>query len=334
MVCQRQAVRALRAGGSGVNLAPARDRGILDVLGATGGVRVSEPDVTGVDAESLSGWVTGLTIAHPGEHRYFLVETVGPSSGLRVFTTDPTCLAIAKEAGTFVEPDRMLWSMRIGEGLAATGCGHFIERGSEQALYRNDWTWPIWVHGPAGHGGPAAAADVVERASETRGAQVVPAEAEPAELVAAAQQIRALTKLPVQDVGAMLGIKRRQFYNWLDGTSEPPSDRIRRLFALLDAASRLSAVAGGDARRVRLALLAPIAGDSVFDAFAADDAERIEASVEAAERALLEGARLVRRVPPSARVRSDPGAAKEVRLERDSLGLYQDHEILDSDDRS
>jgi hypothetical protein len=128
----------------------------------------------------------------------------------------------------------------------------------------------------------------------------------------------------------MLGIKRRPFYNWLDGTL-PPNDRIRRLFALRDAVSRLAEAAGGDPRRVRVALLAPIAGDSVFDAFAEDDPARIERAVDAAVTALTEGRRFTRRVPPSARTRSAAGAADELRYERDSLALYVDSE---NDDES
>jgi DNA-binding NarL/FixJ family response regulator len=293
-----------------MTLAPPRERHVVDVLGATGGVRLPEPDVTGVETESLEGWLAGLAVSQPHARRYLLLRTGSRHwSPLRLFVgADPTCLAVVEEANTSMEPTLVPW-LTIKAGEAVTATGFFLDRSMEPTVYESDWGWTSPVSLTIAESLPTAT--IVESPEATHSA----------ELVEAAQQIRELTRLPVQDVSAMLGIKRRQFYNWLDGTL-PTSDRIRRLFALRDAVSRLSGAAGGDPRRVRLALLAPISGDTVFDAFVADDATRIEASVGAAVRALAEGRRLVRRVPPSARARSAPGAAEELRLERDSLGLY------------
>lgn len=305
-----------------MSVAPARARHVVDVLDATGGMRFSAPDLTGVETESFEGWLAGLPMSRRPSRSYFLLKGPSRDWSSRGFGDDPVCLAILDEANTVMEPACVPW-LAIKAATGATATSVYLDGSIDPLVYETDWGWS-----------PPAVVTTAELFPDA--AAVPPTEVDPtdpAEFVAAAQQIRELTRLPVQDVSAMLGIKRRQFYNWLDGTL-PTSDRIRRLFTLRDAASRLNAASGGSPRRVRLALLAPIAGDSVFDAFVADDAGRIHAAVGAAEQALVDGARLTRRVPPSARTKSTPEDARELRHEHDALGLYPPETKPDPDDRS
>lgn len=82
--------------------------------------------------------------------------------------------------------------------------------------------------------------------------------------------LRAQAGLPVGDLASMLGVSRRQFYNWIGRENEPDTtqeQRIRRSAALIAGLHEHF----GAARRVRAALLAATSHGSAFDALKAAD---------------------------------------------------------------
>jgi transcriptional regulator with XRE-family HTH domain len=305
-----------------MNLAtPVREPVVLDVLGASGGVAMPDPDLTGFKELSLEDRVNGLTFStRPGRVVYVLEDTAAPTTR-GWYGVGAACLGLDDENSSR-EPAFVGWKHApIRQEVTATGCSYFIDAPTVLALAADRHGWMKFVRDQPVRIGTVTVVEPAE-AVET---------VESAALVETVQYIRDATKLSVNDLSAMLGVKRRALYNWLAGTAMPPSDRIRRLFALRDAVAQLADAANGDARRVRVALLAPISGDTVSAAFTDGDAERIELAVDAAVTAMAEGRRFTRRVPASARTRSAAGTADELRFERDSLGLRGDSE---NDDES
>jgi hypothetical protein len=88
------------------------------------------------------------------------------------------------------------------------------------------------------------------------------------------QRIRAAVDLPVAQVAAMCGIKRRQFYNLLDGRGASAT-RERWVRALADAVEEISDAANGGPDQVRAAVLRPVDGASFFDAACAGDYDKL-----------------------------------------------------------
>ena len=85
--------------------------------------------------------------------------------------------------------------------------------------------------------------------------------------------------LPVGDLARLLGISRRQFYNWLSGENQPDSETEKGTRDTSDLIEMLFSHLG-DARLVRSALLARTAVGSVFDLLAAGDLQRARSAVE------------------------------------------------------
>lgn len=84
-------------------------------------------------------------------------------------------------------------------------------------------------------------------------------------LAEAVQTIRDGCGLPAADVAAMVGVRRRQLYNLLNGESAS-SERERWIGTLAEQISTLRDAAGDDPRRVRAAILLPGAGGrSLYD---------------------------------------------------------------------
>lgn len=92
-----------------------------------------------------------------------------------------------------------------------------------------------------------------------------PAEVQAPAVSEVVAEIRDLSGLAVNDVAAMLGLRRRQFYNLLDnGTTT--SERERWIHALRGVLGELNDAANGQTDRVRAALLRPDdGGTSLFD---------------------------------------------------------------------
>ncbi len=85
--------------------------------------------------------------------------------------------------------------------------------------------------------------------------------------------------LPVGDLARLLGISRRQFYNWLSGDNQPDSETEKGVRDVSELIEMLFSHLG-DARLVRSALLARTAVGSVFDLLAAGDSQRARSAVE------------------------------------------------------
>lgn len=131
--------------------------------------------------------------------------------------------------------------------------------------------------------------------------------------------IREQIDLPVQDLASMCGVRRRQFYNLLDGkTTTTPREAHVRLFH--DVVSDIRHAVDDDRSRLRAALLMPVSDDhrSLYDAAVAgdDDVLRGTASIliDRLHRGDVRG--LIRR--PSPRFRGSGKAA------RDFLSGYAD----------
>jgi hypothetical protein len=140
------------------------------------------------------------------------------------------------------------------------------------------------------------------------------------------QTARRQAGLPVQDLSTMFGVKRRQFYNLLNGDDALTSEREERIGVVTEAIGRISDAAGGDSRTVRTALLAQIDGDSVFDAAMAHDLQRIAAATSRAVEAVHRGEALRRRTPPSHRSdrKTAISAREEMHHSRDQMGYGPD----------
>jgi hypothetical protein len=115
------------------------------------------------------------------------------------------------------------------------------------------------------------------------------------------QSARSRAGLPVQDLAAMFGIKRRQFYNLLSSEQETEPERVHRIAVVADAIARVSGWVDGNTRKVRALLLARLDGDSIYDAAADDDESRLSAAIERAYSAAAGGVRLPQRSAPSNR---------------------------------
>jgi transcriptional regulator with XRE-family HTH domain len=124
----------------------------------------------------------------------------------------------------------------------------------------------------------------------------------------ALQQARAQAGLPVQDLAAMFGVKRRQFYNLMSGEDTPDAARERRIARVTAAISQLSEQANGNSRSVRAVLLARLDGDSLYDAAVADDDDRLDLAVGRAMEAMAAGVKN-NRLPRSGRASSAEAAA-------------------------
>lgn len=91
--------------------------------------------------------------------------------------------------------------------------------------------------------------------------------------------LRAQAGLPVGDLAAMLGVSRRQFYNWIRRENEPDTaqeQRVRRTAALVTRLHERFV----DGRMVRAALLTATPHGSAFDALKADDLTLAEVAAE------------------------------------------------------
>ncbi len=77
-------------------------------------------------------------------------------------------------------------------------------------------------------------------------------------------QMKADIGLPVLDLAQMIGLKRRRFYDLLDG-QEPDSERVGVIFAVTDLTARIAELLD-NRKKAASALLAPVVdGESFFD---------------------------------------------------------------------
>jgi hypothetical protein len=137
----------------------------------------------------------------------------------------------------------------------------------------------------------------------------------------ALREARTQAGLPVQDLAAMFGIKRRQFYNLMSGEDAPDPAREGRIGLVTDAIHEISQLVAGNSRKARAVLLARLDGDSVYDAAVADDEGRLAVALE---RALAASGDAVaqHRLAPSRRAKPEEAAAVRdfLRATRDETG--------------
>jgi hypothetical protein len=153
-----------------------------------------------------------------------------------------------------------------------------------------------------------------------------PAEAVLLDIPEALKRARSQAGLPVQDLAAMFGIGRRQFYNLVSADQTTDDERAVRIARVTEAVGKVSEWVGPNSRKVRALLLARIEGDSIYDAAVADDDLRLEQALERAYSAAAQAATLPRRLPPSQR--STPEEAQAI---RDYLRATRDDSSAASD---
>jgi hypothetical protein len=108
-------------------------------------------------------------------------------------------------------------------------------------------------------------------------------------LVDTLQALRARVPLPVADLAAMVGVKRRQLYNLMQ-TGRASAERERWIHLLAASFERLAAAADEDPARVRAATLRPLAdGGSLFDRACAHDEGGVQAAIAELVALLAEG---------------------------------------------
>ena len=126
-------------------------------------------------------------------------------------------------------------------------------------------------------------------------------------LAQVAVQLREKADLPVQDIAAMCGVKRRQYYNLLQG--EPSSFAIEQHMRLVhEVVSDLFERLGRDSRAVRSAILTPLDRlglGSVFEVASQVDVARLRDAYAALLDVVDADAKLRERPAPSASLRSD-----------------------------
>jgi hypothetical protein len=132
-------------------------------------------------------------------------------------------------------------------------------------------------------------------------------------LADAVQTIRDDSGLPAADVAAMIGVRRRQLYNLLNGGSAS-SERERWIGTLAEQVSRLREAAGDDARRVRAAILLPAEHDrSFYDLACERDEDTLRRVSAELERGLRAGRIIahIQRPSPALRGLSDADATSD-----------------------
>ena len=139
---------------------------------------------------------------------------------------------------------------------------------------------------------------------------------------AALREARAQAGLPVQDLAALFGISRRQFYHLVSGEQSTDDGRAPRIARVAAAIREASLRVGGNRRRTRQLLLARLHRDSIYDAILVDDQERVGLALERAAVALRDGESLRHRLPPSGRATPQEAAAvrEYLRASRDDSG--------------
>jgi|GEM_PF-6572111 len=93
--------------------------------------------------------------------------------------------------------------------------------------------------------------------------------------------MRGQAGLPVGDLATMLGVSRRQFYNWLGRENEPDLHQDQRVRRTATLVAQLHCHYG-QPRLVRAALLTPTAHGSAFDELSSGNLGRGEQAIEAA----------------------------------------------------
>jgi hypothetical protein len=119
--------------------------------------------------------------------------------------------------------------------------------------------------------------------------------------------LRNMIDLPVQDLARMCGVSRRQFYNLMNGGSQPAATQERRLRDLHAKAGNLYVLLDEEATSVRAAVLTPLATGvgSFYDAAVSGNPPEIDAAFEQLLGTVRRGATRAVALAPSGLLRPD-----------------------------
>jgi hypothetical protein len=203
-----------------------------------------------------------------GDHGFGYMDSLADTGGTLV----PRCSRLAGATGAFGDPrfetvagaaEEFLIFAKAAEAVPIPTLGRAIDWRAEHPY---DWDMVIItplrlpLHRPQAE--PIVAAPQVD-------------------LVQVLRTLREQAGLPVGDLAAMLGVSRRQFYNWVGRDNAPDTgqeQRIRRSAALIAAVHEIL----GEPRRVRAALLTTTQHGSAFAALKAGDLGIAEAALHVA----------------------------------------------------
>lgn len=135
-------------------------------------------------------------------------------------------------------------------------------------------------------------------------------------VVALLRDLKKKIDLPVEDIAAMVGVRRRQFYNLVSGdtASSARESRIRLLHSVV---SDIEAAVGGDRGRLRAAILMPVGErfETLYSAAESGELDRLRAVGYELVRRLEAGevAGMIDRPAPHLQGLVGPAAAERVR---------------------
>lgn len=202
-----------------------------------------------------------------GDHGFGYMDSLADTGGTLV----PRCSRIAGGTGAFGDPRWETIAGSAGEFLLFARATSSVLMTTLRGVLERDFDVPYgWD-----------LVTITPLRMPLRRPDIAPAVAAPqVALEEVLNTLRAQAGLPVGDLAAMLGVSRRQFYNWVGRENDPDTgqeQRIRRTAALVESLhERL-----GDARTVRGALLATTTHGSAFDALTASDLTGAEAAIAA-----------------------------------------------------
>lgn len=273
----------------------------------------------------LGGYDYGQSVAveEPDTTAGFIPVPMMVGSSPRSVYSDPTLLAAVANALS-ARPRNVRLVITIPDAPSVRSFVAQNEPTSTPSSYR---AWSL--QGQSTGEGVAEIADFIRTAwraiSPAKTEETVPAELALSAMLdvpAALREARAQAGLPVQDLAALFGISRRQFYNLVSGEQSTDGGRAPRIARVAAAIHEASLMVGGNRRRTRQLLIARLHGDSIYDAILVDDQERVGLALERAAAALRDGESLRHRLPPSGRATPQEAAAvrEYLRASRDDSG--------------
>jgi hypothetical protein len=181
--------------------------------------------------------------------------------------------------------------------------------------------WDVLSMGAAVHADPAGWEDA-ER-SRVMGQAFTVGEA--------LQQLRSIVDLPVQDLARMCGVGRRQFYNLMNGISQPPPTQERRIRELVGLLTQLHETLGSDSSRVRSMVLTPLgeAIGSFYDAACSGDSSQVVSAFSTLLASAAEDKKSAPILPPSGRLAAGASMDDAIELLRSRGSSSLPHEPLD-----
>jgi len=236
-----------------------------------------------------------------GNHGFVYMDSLADTGGTLV----PRRARTAGATGAFGDP--------LFEALIDKGQGFFIFAvalgQNAMPLVDDAYAWDVVTITPQRERLRRPEISVMEVAPQVIPEMVAPLTVQVA-LPEVLTKMRAHAGLPVGDLAAMLGVSRRQFYNWVGGENEPDreqEDRVRWTAEMIEGLAQVSETP----RRVRGTLLARTDFGTAFDAFS-------KGELDLAARALEAAAGLT--------PRDVPAPSQQVFYDRDEVLLELEHQ--------